>query len=368
MTVRAIDTRRAAVWMVFTLVVGLLLVAGCSDELTDPVYPPRPEPLPGTWLLGIWGDGPDDVWIVGQPGLIYHWDGTDWERQESGTTSALTSVWGPGNGTVYATGHGGIILRNSGSGWSAMESGTDKNLFDVGEFQGTIMACGLGATIRQLSGSSWTTSPDEVFIRDAEQAVTDTLYLSDADDSASLTSVAHYGLAGSDGGVLMTDPDTDWQLRRVTGGADWVTCATSTERISGNFLATDGGRLFQLASLEGDLLSWSRRYSPALGATIYGIHTGIADTIWAVTQDGRINRVDPDNSHHELYEDGLILFDIWGSSGTDLYAVGIDGRVIHFHEINPDEYGWEHIELPDLPPTMKNHATQVFDKFGRPVP
>jgi hypothetical protein len=78
--------------------------------------------------------------------------------------------------------------------------------------------------------------------------------------------------------------------------------------------------------------------------------------------------VDPDDSFHELYYDGLMLYDIWGSSGTDLYAVGILGRVLHFTEINPGEYGWDSIELDDLPPTAKSHAAQVFDKFGRPVP
>ena len=372
MTVRATDTRRAAVWLVIALVTGLFLAAGCGgDDVTDPTFPPLPEPPTGTWFLGVWGSSANDVWIVGQPGLIYHWDGTAWERQDSGTERALTSVWGRGDGTVYITGHGGKILRKTSGSWSTMESGTGKNLFDINEYQGTIMASGRDATIRQLSGSSWTTAPDEVYIRNAEQAVIDTFLLSDDDDSnwlESLTSVAHHSVAGSNGAVLMEDPETSWQLRRVTGGRDWVTCATSAERLSGNFIATDGGRLFQLTQLEGDVLTWLERYSPALDTTIYGIFTDIADTVWAVTADGRINRVDPDNSFHELYEDGLILFDIWGTSGTNLYAVGIDGRVLHFTEINPGEYGWDSIELPDLPPTTKAHATQVFDKFGRPVP
>jgi len=365
MTVRASDTRRGASWVLVTLLFALLLAVGCGDDDSDPTYPPEPEPPVGTWFLGVWGTGPDDVYVVGQPGLIYHWNGTAWNKQDSGVDVALTDVWGPGDGTVYATGHDGVILRKSGGGgWSSMDSGTEEPLFGVGQYDGQIMAAGREGTLRRLDGSTWRNAPEEIYQRDAEQAVIDTLIRSE--EIESLTNVTRYGVTGSDGIILMDDPDTDWQLRRVTGGEDWITCATSSDMVTGNFIATDGGRLFQLRETEGGRLAWSERYSPALDAIVYGIHAGVADTVWAVTNDGRINRVDPDNSFQPVYEDGLVLFDIWGTSGTNLYAVGIDGRVLHFHEINPGEYGWELEELPDLP-ADKAHAEGVFDKFGRPV-
>jgi len=362
--VRASVSRRTAAALFVAALAGLALAVGCSDDKSDPTYPEQPQPPVGTWLLAVWGTGPEDVYAVGQPGLIFHWNGDTWTRQESGTSVALTDVWGPGDGNVYITGHDGTILRKTGSGWSAMSSGTSENLFALGEYFGTVMACGHAGTLRQLDGGNWINAPEEIYVRDAEQAVTDTLVRSE--DVESLSAVGHYGVAGADGIILMQDPEADWQLRRITGGEEWVTCATRSERISGNFIATDGGRLFQLRQAEGGALSWQERFSPALGAIVYGIHTGDADTLWAVTNDGRINRVDPDNSFHPLYEDGFVFFDIWGSSGTNLYAVGIHGRVLHFHEIATDEFGWESEELP-LPET-KDPGDQLFDKFGRPVP
>jgi hypothetical protein len=362
--VRASSGRRAIAALLSAAALGLWLFAGCSDEKSDPTFPQEPQPEVGIWFLGIWGSGPDDIFVVGQPGLIYHWDGTQWRREESGTTAALTDVWGDGTGTVYATGHGGVILRRSGAGvWSAMSSGTSKHLFALGRYQGTVMAAGHEGTLRQLVGQSWVNAPELIYRRDAQQVIEDTLMRSE--DIESLTAVGHYGVSGSDGAILMSDPEAPWQLRQVTGGQEWVTCATSNERILGNFVATNGGRLFQLRQDEASVLSWRERYSPALGAIVYGIYADAADTVWAVTNDGRINRIAPNNNFRAVYADQLMLFDIWGTSGTNLYAVGVDGRVLRFHEINPGEHGWR---LEDLPlPATKSHAPYVFDKFGRPV-
>jgi hypothetical protein len=354
---------------------GLLLIvtAGCGDEDSDVTYPDRPGPVLGIWFLGVWGTGPDDVYVVGQPGLIFHWDGSSWSQQESGTTATLTDVWGDGSGTIYVTGHDGVILRSQGGGsWSRMDYDSEIDLFAVGSYQGQIYVCGRSEDFGQLSflsGGTWNPAPGEIYQRDNEQAVVDTLYLRENDDPdeiiESLTSIAHHGVTGSDGVILMDDPETDWQLRRITGGQEWVTCSTSSDqRISGNFIATDNGRLYQLVELEGEILAWSERYSPALDQTIYGIHTGDADTVWAVANNGTVARVDPDNSFHPLYDDGLILFDIWGSSGTDLYAVGIEGRVLHFTDVG-GEFQWVAEDLPL--PEDKRHADMVFDKFGRPV-
>jgi len=360
--------------LVATLVaIGLLLslAAGCGDDKSDPTYPERPDPEVGIWFLGVWGTGPDDVYVVGQPGLIFHWDGASWSRQESGTSVALTDVWGDGSGTVYITGHDGVILRSQGGGpWSRMDYSDQIDLFAVGSFQGQTYVCGRSEDFAQLSllsGGTWIDAPDRIYQRDNEQAVVDTLFLRSDDDPEeiieSLTSVAHYGITGADGVILMQDPETDWQLRRVRGGREWVTCSTSTERVSGNFIATDGGRLFQLVELEGEVKAWQEKFSPSLDNTVYGIYTGDADTIWAVSDNGQINRIDPPGTDKVLlYDDGLIFFDIWGSSGSDLYAVGIEGRVLHFTDVG-GEFQWVQEELPL--PEAKRHADLVFDKFGR---
>lgn len=363
-----LPTRRALTCLLPALLLGLLLAGGCSDDTPNPTYPDEPLPPVGTWFLGVWGSAADDVFVVGQPGLIYHWNGADWQREQSGTTAALTDVWGDGTGVVYATGHNGTILRRSTGGtWSAMASGTSEHLYSIGRFQGRILAIGNHGTAVELVGQNWVQAPQTIYTRGPDQAVLDTLIL--REDVQFLTAVGHHGVTGNGGIILMTDPEADWQRRRVTGGVEVVTCATSNaSRVAGNFVATDNGRLFQLGTVD-ERLVWTERYSPAFGARIYGMFSDVADTVWVVTNDGRINRVAPPHrlasDFRALYNDEKILFDVWGTNGTNLYAVGIDGRVLHFSEVD-GEYAWRLESLPDLPAT-KSNLRDVFDKFGRPV-
>ncbi|MFZ1280486.1 MAG: glucosyl transferase, partial [Ignavibacteriaceae bacterium] len=52
------------------------------------------------WDFGIkkiWGSSSSDVYIVGYYGNIAHYDGTNWNRIESGTTLNINDIWGDYN-------------------------------------------------------------------------------------------------------------------------------------------------------------------------------------------------------------------------------------------------------------------------------
>jgi hypothetical protein len=360
--------KRVFALLPLAFVLGLLVAAGCSDEdksFTFPEYPPIPV---DNWFFGIWGLHENHIFVVGQPGLIYHFDG-EWHREQSPTTTALTDVWGDDAGAVYATGYDGVILRrNAGGTWSKMESGTTEHLYAVGRYQGTVMATGFKGTLLKLNGQSWIKAPELVYRRDDNNVIEDTLIISE--DIESLTAVTHHAIGGSEGTLLMTDILADWQLRPIPD-QEWVTAAASNELDPfGNFVATDNGRLYQLLETGTNQLVWSERYSPAREATVYGIYSDEDNAVWAVTNDGRINRVEYPHmgidSFTALYEDqSMVFFDIWGSDSANVYAVGIHGCVLHYHEVG-GELGWHPVELPDLPETGSGKS-QAFDKFGRPV-
>lgn len=388
------------VWLV-TMSAILVVALGCSDDDTKPTYPDRDDPPAGTWFLSVWGTGADDVYAVGSPGLIVHWDGTDWTCQESGTSVILTEIWGDGS-DIYICGHDGVILKKSGNSWSPMTTDTDADLFGIGNMRDvsgedtTVIhfACGRDGTVLRLNGESWSPAPNMAYIRrdDAEQSMADSFRIDDSESELyveSYTSVAFYGITGADGAILMDEREFDninfWRFRRITGGTDWVTCSTSSRRVSGNFVASDGGRIAQL-QFDSDTrrYSWGGtdyRYEPLpleTAFSFYGLYADNVDTVWAVTNDGRIFRVDPDGEHHVVYEDGLTLFNIWGEDededlnqggdGINLYAVGINGRILHFHLVN-DEYRWVD-ETPLLPLDVlvtKSLVGDAFDKYGRPV-
>jgi len=58
----------------------------------------------------IWARAADDVWVVGANGLILHFDGRSWTREESGTDEELVDIHGAGR-TIWIVGSEGALLR-----------------------------------------------------------------------------------------------------------------------------------------------------------------------------------------------------------------------------------------------------------------
>ncbi|MEZ4655765.1 MAG: hypothetical protein R3E12_19810 [Candidatus Eisenbacteria bacterium] len=74
------------------------------------------EPLP---LWGVWeGSGVDDVFAVGNAGVIVHFDGTSWNVMPAETQDVLRGVWGTAPDNVYAAGDFGTVLHFDGVDWS----------------------------------------------------------------------------------------------------------------------------------------------------------------------------------------------------------------------------------------------------------
>jgi hypothetical protein len=111
-----------SVLVLSTLLLGI--GAGCSNGATQPEENETGKavctsdgcwdnPLPqGDTLNALWGNSANDVWAVGEPGVILHWDGRAWSKMTSGTTLPLFDVWSSQGGDVWATGRDGAILRH----------------------------------------------------------------------------------------------------------------------------------------------------------------------------------------------------------------------------------------------------------------
>ncbi len=332
---------------------------GCSDEETPPNYPTRPEPQPPVWLYSVWGSGPDDVFIVGQPGIIRHWNGSSWQVQAAPTQERLTAVWGRSANEVYACGHKGVILRYNGSSWSTMNSGTNQNLFAIGSYQGTIHCAGQKGELRKLSSGSWVNTSTFIVRRNpAGTAVIDTLERDR--EISSLTTITEHGIGGSDGIVLMQDIQYDWRARTVAAGLEWVQSGHSnTENVEGNYLTTSGGRIFRLRAGSDQSLSWLELSGLVPERTaINGIWADVGDTLYLATRDGDVYRRNPLGDITLTHEGSLMLYDIWGTAPDNIYAVGIQGTVIHW-----DGAQWEALDIGL--PSAKNSETEWHDKFGR---
>ncbi len=400
------------VLMSLVLLTLVLFAGACSDDATEVPFPKQPTPEPQNWLFAVYGTGPDDVYVGGARGALFHYDGDKWEEDPSGTNKAITRIWGSGDGTLYATGHGGTILRQSGGKWSAMTSGTTQNLYGMGRFRGEIYACGFRGTLQKLSGGSWGGVPGLSWIRDESGAPTDTLVFSQ--DVASLTTVNSFfiggafidpkfigipeDMEGTRGGVFeIAPPDTtfpdyvpetgaygvlpDWILRPLSGeqivDAEWMLSSTSDPAdLSRNYLGTSEGWLFQLSDARGDTV-WTKMdpsVTQSPGGGIQDIWLDPQNNVYMVTDEGAIvyqtwdYEFRGDGERIVLHDGTVTLTGIWGTDPGNFYVVGyMDEKFLHCsHNPVTGEFSFVEIDVV-FPGDKAMDPGPTVDKFGRPV-
>lgn len=77
-------------------------------------------------FYGIDSDGESDVWVVGGGGSIYHWNGSQWVRTDTGDASLRDVEVAGDEGLVV--GAGGAIYEYTGTEWVASPSASGANL------------------------------------------------------------------------------------------------------------------------------------------------------------------------------------------------------------------------------------------------
>ncbi|MGB0716057.1 MAG: hypothetical protein ACPGXK_09275 [Phycisphaerae bacterium] len=122
-------------------------------------------------LWGIWGQSPDDMWIVGGNAfsgspLILRYNGQTLTPYDVSTTPqifTLFKVWGAGS-RVFAVGQSGVIVEFNGTAWQQMDSGgaTDQFISLWGTGEDNIVAVGglVQPQVAHFDGSTWTTTVD----------------------------------------------------------------------------------------------------------------------------------------------------------------------------------------------------------------
>ena len=98
----------------------------------------------------------DDVWCVGDGGVILHWNGSQWERATSPTSRNLNAVhFGPTN-IGWAVGASGTCLRWENGSWSVTPTPTTKTLRGIWAGpKDTAWAVGDGGVILYWDGAKW---------------------------------------------------------------------------------------------------------------------------------------------------------------------------------------------------------------------
>jgi hypothetical protein len=121
----------------------------------------QPVRVPGTGVLyGVWGSASNDVWAVGDGGMIVHWDGTGWVTVPSGTSEFLYAVNGTASDDVWAA-SGRVMLHWDGTSWTNSPGFVPDGAYFAGlaaiSRSDALVATGFGC--QRWDGGSWNATP-----------------------------------------------------------------------------------------------------------------------------------------------------------------------------------------------------------------
>lgn len=122
------EAPNADVWV--TMDYGVVRRSTAGGPFVHVDVPPAQAPLSA--LGGIWGTAPDDIWISGRPGRMFHWDGGAFTEHPTGTYKSGGEIAGAGAADAWAGGYDGTLVRWDGASWSVIETGLGTGWYTKG--------------------------------------------------------------------------------------------------------------------------------------------------------------------------------------------------------------------------------------------
>lgn len=89
---------------------GVLLYS--ADGVTWTTEQTMP-PTMNNEITGVWGTGPDNVYMVSGEGTVRQWNGAAWTNLSSGTSAILMGIFGTSARDVWAVGYDGTIVHGT---------------------------------------------------------------------------------------------------------------------------------------------------------------------------------------------------------------------------------------------------------------
>ncbi len=140
-------------WILFGTLISLMILLSCSKEPVAPTrtkYSWKTMPPPTTEDFNdAWGASGNAVFAIGSSGIVFRFDGSNWTQMTSGTLSDLYGVWGSSENDVFAVGAGGTIVHYDGS-WTTLPSVGSYNLRAIWGVGDTAYVVGNYGTLRRI--------------------------------------------------------------------------------------------------------------------------------------------------------------------------------------------------------------------------
>ncbi len=283
-------------------------------------------------MYAIWGTSPSDIFAVGGPGVIVHYDGHAWSTMNSGDDGLLFDVWGSSGSDVWAVGDAGTILHYDGKAWTdwSLPGPDAPDIWGVwgSSSQDVFFVGTAGNILRYTGGSTWDWRTEGTADLHAVWGVSS----SDVFAVGSSGTVLHYD--GNSDGIWRTS-DTG------TSATFWGVWGPSSKEI---FIVGNAGIIHATEN------GWST-WSGASGVSAAAVWGNSASDVYAVGDYGRILHYDGNSG--DVWADidsGVPQHDlrgVWGyPPGGDVYVVGWQepsdaGVILHYpsptlSQVSPD--------------------------------
>jgi hypothetical protein len=284
-------------------------------------------------LHAVRGSGPKNIWAVGKAGTVLRYAGGGWDPVPASIDEDLLDLWTGGADDLLVVGEKGRALRRSGADW-----------IQVAKLAGYLDAVsGQAPTYSSVSGAAssdlWVT-PSRGLRTNAGGSLEVAVHWDGSDwtprerpDCGGCVTTRAFAVAASEvwlirsgGGPQRWDGAswTDVALPGVAPASFFGLWASATSV----WLVGDGKADASSVIVERQGTSW-RAHDDRIARDHRGRGVwGHGSEVWIVCLGGAILRYDGERWSVERSA-GKSLLSVWGSSPSDIWAVGVAGTILH---------------------------------------
>lgn len=302
----------------------VVVMTACEESSLMSLVPPTPSPSPvvpitvqwqhplpqGNDLRRMWGFSDGSFVAVGEAGTVLRYDGSTWTLMDTPTREDLHGVWASDPSDVYAAGFGSTLIHYDGAEWSTVPTPKRDDYYAVwANATNDVFVAGTGGTVWNRLDGNWT----EYSIAPGRRF-------------RALWGYAHDEVyaAGSNGTLFRFD-GSSWTRMIIAGFPQYdPEIRDMWGPQPGSISFVDQYSLIQWF----DGATWS--YASVLDENVYGLWGFSFENQVAVSAGTSTHLVAGVETVRYITPTEEPLFDVWGTSVDDYYAVGRDGNIAHF--------------------------------------
>jgi len=108
-------------------------------------------------LHGVWAESPTNVYACGFDGTLIHFDGTAWTKITVPTHEDLYAVWTNGSNDIFVAGTNGLVLNFNSDMWTEYAIAPQSRFRALwGYSHSEVYVCGSNGALFRFDGTSWT--------------------------------------------------------------------------------------------------------------------------------------------------------------------------------------------------------------------